>query len=213
VQEGRLYDSTVGTTVGTSGYKMSYKTSVKKATVPLKNTNSDSSKSVNAKGTSAEKKSTPSPSSRDSNLRVLKTIPSIIYGQAVVTMAKGGAESQSYHIFCEMLEAGIVPSTMTANNVIMELSKRGSYKVAISILDQLERYQVSVSKEVLNSLLNACEKVGIWSDLVYFSLTLYFSILNLSLYLPPFFYMSLLHKNSMQHLTYPPLTRLKLLIL
>ena len=83
--------------------------------------------------------------SRDTGLRVLKVIPSIVYGQAVVTMAKGGAESQTYQIFCEMLEAGIIPSTMTINNVIMELSKKGSYKVAISIVDQLSRYQISVS--------------------------------------------------------------------
>ena len=33
--------------------------------------------------------------SRDTGLRVLKVIPSIVYGQAVVTMAKGGAESQT----------------------------------------------------------------------------------------------------------------------
>ena len=96
---------------------------------------------------------------RDTGLRVLRVIPSIVYGQAVVTMAKGGAESQSYQIFCEMLEAGIVPSTMTTNNVIMELSKKGSYKVAISILDQLSRYQVTVSSAALNSLFNACDKV------------------------------------------------------
>jgi hypothetical protein len=32
-------------------------------------------------------------------------------------MAKGGAESQTYQIFCEMLEAGVIPSTMTTNNV------------------------------------------------------------------------------------------------
>ena len=97
--------------------------------------------------------------SRDTGLRVLKVIPSIVYGQAVVTMAKGGAESQTYQIFCEMLEAGIIPSTMTINNVIMELSKKGSYKVAISIVDQLSRYQVSVSSSSLNSLFNACDKV------------------------------------------------------
>lgn len=154
VQEGRFYDSTVGT----GGTKTGPQASAKKATVPLKNTNSDSSKSVNTKSLIVQK--TPSPPPRDNGLRVLKTIPSIVYGQAVVTMAKGGAESQSYHIFCEMLEAGVVPSTMTTNNVIMELSKRGAYKVAISILDQLARYQVSVSKAALNSLFNACDKVS-----------------------------------------------------
>jgi hypothetical protein len=153
VQEGRFYDSTVGA----SGAKMGPQASAKKSTVPPKITNSDPSKSGNTKSASVQK--TPTPSPRDNGLRVLKTIPSIVYGQAVVTMAKGGAESQSYHIFCEMLEAGIVPSTMTTNNVIMELSKRGAYKVAISILDQLERYQVSVSKAALNSLFNACDKV------------------------------------------------------
>ena len=96
---------------------------------------------------------------RETGLRVLRTIPSIVYGQAVVTMAKGGAEAQTYQIFCEMLEAGVIPSTMTTNNVIMELSKKGSYKVAISILDQLSRYQVGVSSAALNSLFNACDKV------------------------------------------------------
>lgn len=94
-----------------------------------------------------------------SGLRVITAIPSIVYGQAVVTMAKGGAETQTFQIFCEMLEAGVVPSTMTINNVIMELSKRGSYNVAISLLDQIHRYQIVVSTAALNSLFNACDKV------------------------------------------------------
>ena len=92
-------------------------------------------------------------------MRVLRAIPSIIYGQAVLTMAKDGAEAQCYQIFCEMLEAGIVPSTMTTNNVIMQLSKTGSHKVATGIVDQLERYQISVSSAAMNALMNACDKV------------------------------------------------------
>lgn len=95
----------------------------------------------------------------DNGMRVLRAIPSIIYGQAVLTMAKDGAEAQCYQIFCEMLEAGIVPSTMTTNNVIMQLSKTGSHKVATGIVDQLERYQISVSSAAMNALMNACDKV------------------------------------------------------
>ena len=163
VQEGRLYDSTVGAS-GEENNKMGPPISAKRATTPLKNTNSDTSKSVNTKNASIQK--TPSAPLRDNGLRQLKTIPSIVYGQAALTMAKGGAESQSYHIFCEMLEAGIVPSTITTNNVMMELSKKGSYKVAISILDQLARYQVSVSTAALNSLFNACDKVKTWFDII-----------------------------------------------
>ena len=119
----------------------------------------DSPKSVNTKTINGAKSSNQNLPATENGQRVLRTIPSIVYGQAVVTMAKGGAESQSYQVFCEMLEAGVVPSTMTTNNVIMELSKKGSYKVAIAILDQLVRYQVTVSTAALNSLFNACDKV------------------------------------------------------
>ena len=121
----------------------------------------DSPKSVNTKIVNGAKGQNQNLPATENGQRVLRTIPSIVYGQAVVTMAKGGAESQSYQVFCEMLEAGVVPSTMTTNNVIMELSKKGSYKVAIAILDQLVRYQVTVSTAALNSLFNACDKVCI----------------------------------------------------
>ena len=155
-QEGRFYDSgTNREEKNKNGRPDSYK----KNSVPLvKNTKMDT-KQISSKTTNNMKTVS---LSRDTGLRVLKVIPSIVYGQAVVTMAKGGAESQTYQIFCEMLEAGIIPSTMTINNVIMELSKKGSYKVAISIVDQLSRYQVSVSSASLNSLFNACDKVRIF---------------------------------------------------
>jgi hypothetical protein len=155
VAEGRFYDSTVGSS-GNGDAKNS-KGSVGSAAV--KSVKTDSLKSVNTKTVNGGKNQNQDSAATENGLRVLRTIPSIVYGQAVVTMAKGGAESQSYQVFCEMLEAGVVPSTMTTNNVIMELSKKGSYKVAIAILDQLVRYQVSVSTAALNSLFNACDKV------------------------------------------------------
>ena len=166
--EGRLFDSSVGSVGGgkVNGVRADV---VKKAPeVPKKSskkvsvTTSASSARKGEYGVSSSASNSNSNSNNaigDNGMRVLRVIPSIIYGQAVVTMAKEGAEAQCYQIFCEMLEAGIVPSTMTTNNVIMELSKKGSHKVATSILDQLARYQVSVSTAALNALFNACDKV------------------------------------------------------
>ena len=65
-----------------------------------------------------------------------------------------------------MLEAGVVPSENTTNNVLMELSRKGSYKVAISILDRLYRYKIPVSKPALNSLFNACDKAGAYDRMI-----------------------------------------------
>ena len=155
MSEGRFYDSTVGSS-GNGGATNNKGIVVNTA---VKSVKTDSPKSVNVKSVNGAKNQNQTPVATENGQRVLRTIPSIVYGQAVVTMAKGGAESQSYQVFCEMLEAGVVPSTMTTNNVIMELSKKGSYKVAIAILDQLVRYQVSVSTAALNSLFNACDKV------------------------------------------------------
>ena len=155
VAEGRFYDSTVGSS-GNGDAKNGKGSHGSAAVTSVK---TDYLKSVNTKTVNGGKNQNQDPVATENGLRVLRTIPSIVYGQAVVTMAKGGAESQSYQVFCEMLEAGVVPSTMTTNNVIMELSKKGSYKVAIAILDQLVRYQVSVSTAALNSLFNACDKV------------------------------------------------------
>jgi len=114
----------------------------------------------------ATRASTTTASSGSGARRPAVGLPSIVYGQAVVTMAKGGAESQTFQIFCEMLEAGIVPSEITTNNVLMELSKKGSYKVAMSTLDRLYRYKIPVSKPALNSLFNACDKAGAYDKVI-----------------------------------------------
>ena len=59
-----------------------------------------------------------------------------------------------------------MPSENTTNNVLMELSRKGSYKVAISILDRLYRYKIPVSKPALNSLFNACDKAGAYDRMI-----------------------------------------------
>lgn len=96
---------------------------------------------------------------RDGRLKV-KTLPSIIYGQTLVVLAKGGAESQTFQLICDMLEAGVTPTTTTLDHTFLELSKRGAYKAMMSVLDQLQRYRITVSNMSLNSILNACDKAG-----------------------------------------------------
>jgi hypothetical protein len=98
-QEGRFFDSTLGT-IREERNKIPSRNDKKVKEVVkdgLKNSLVSKNKDV---------KSTVSPilSQSPSGLRVITAIPSIVYGQAVVTMAKGGAESQTFQIFCEMLE-------------------------------------------------------------------------------------------------------------
>lgn len=100
------------------------------------------------------------PSTSDPVTSTISVLPSIIYGQTIVTLAKGGVEAELFQVICEMLEDGIVPSTLTVNLLMLELSKRGAYKTMIIIVDQLYRYGISTSNMALNSILNACDKVG-----------------------------------------------------
>lgn len=55
---------------------------------------------------------------------------------------------------------GCRPTEETLNNVFLELSRIGSHKVVIAILEQLQRYRIPVSTISLNSMLNSCEKAG-----------------------------------------------------
>ncbi len=97
---------------------------------------------------------------QDSTSSTLSVLPSIIYGQTIVTLAKGGVEAELFQVVCEMLEDGIIPSTLTVNLLMLELSKRGAYKTMIIIVEQLHRYSISISNMAINSILNACDKVS-----------------------------------------------------
>lgn len=96
----------------------------------------------------------------------LEKLPSVVYGQALVTFAKGGAEAQSFQLVCDMLEEGVVPTPLTLDNIFMELSKGGSFHVMLAIIEQLQRYRILVSNAALNALLNACEKAGAYQKIV-----------------------------------------------
>jgi pentatricopeptide repeat protein len=87
-------------------------------------------------------------------------LPAIVYGQAVVGLAKLGAESQTYQTVCDMLEAGWSPTEQTLDNVFLELSRIASHRAAIAILDHLQRFSVRVSTLSLNAVINACAKAG-----------------------------------------------------
>ncbi len=90
----------------------------------------------------------------------LSEIPSIIYGQTAITLARSGAETQTLQVVTDMLSAGEFPTTQTIDNIILDLSKRGAYQVIMNIFDQLKRYQqtATISKRAMNALLNACSK-------------------------------------------------------
>lgn len=87
-------------------------------------------------------------------------IPGIIYGQTAITLARGGAEAQTYQLFAEMLSAGEIPSLQTIDNVALDLSKQGAYQAISGIFDQLRSFQMStrISDRAYNALLNACSK-------------------------------------------------------
>ena len=88
-------------------------------------------------------------------------IEPVIYGQCLVALARGGAEVQAYQVLCEMLESGVAPNLVTMDNIILELSSRGAYKVIIEMIEQLTRFgsETAVSNVALNALLNACNRV------------------------------------------------------
>ena len=88
-------------------------------------------------------------------------IPPIIYGQCLVALARGGAEVQVYQVLCEMLESGVAPNLITIDNIILELSSRGAYKIIIEMIEQLTRFRLesAISNVALNALLNACNRV------------------------------------------------------
>lgn len=96
----------------------------------------------------------------------LDKLPSVVYGQALITFARGGAEAQTYLLVCEMLESGVTPSSLTLDNVFLELSRGGAFAVMLSIREQLERFRVPISDMALNALLNACDKAGAYQKSV-----------------------------------------------
>ena len=99
----------------------------------------------------------------------IERIPPVIYGQCLVALARGGAEVQAYQVLCEMLESGVAPNLVTMDNIILELSSRGAYKVIIEMIEQLTRFrsETAVSNVALNALLNACNRVEAYDSIVY----------------------------------------------
>jgi hypothetical protein len=81
---------------------------------------------------------------------VLQRLPSIIYGQTIVTLARGGVEAQTFQVVCEMLEAGMLPAPLTVDLMFLELSKGGAYKSMLVIMEQLLRYRIRISTMALD---------------------------------------------------------------
>ena len=108
------------------------------------------------------------PTIQDPTRSTLSVLPSIIYGQTIVTLARCGVEAELFQVVCEMLEDGIIPSTLTVNLLMLELSKRGAHKTMVIIAERLHRYGISISNKAINSMLNACDKVGAYDRVLSF---------------------------------------------
>ena len=108
-----------------------------------------------------------------------RRLPDIVYGQTVIALAKLGAETQSYQLVCDMLEAGerelricfqlvslhagCVFTPQTLDNIFLELSKIASHRILITILAQLHRHKITISTLALNAMINACHKAQDYS--------------------------------------------------
>ena len=70
-----------------------------------------------------------------------------------------------------MLATGCVPTAVTVDLTLLELSKRGSFNAMLLIVAQLKRFGVRASAMSLNAVLNACDKAGAYRQAVDFFLS------------------------------------------
>ena len=74
-------------------------------------------------------------------------------------------------VVCEMLASGVMPTAVTVDLALLELSKRGSFNAMLLVVAQLQRFGVRASAMAMNAVLNACDKAAAYRQAVDFFLS------------------------------------------